>query len=39
MRKAWRVLLALGVIAIGLGGTAWASVPKVVMVEDFTATW
>ena len=39
MRNAWRALLVLALLAIGLGGSAWASVPRVVMVEDFTATW
>ena len=39
MRNAWRAMLALALIALGLGSAAWASVPRVVMVEDFTATW
>jgi len=34
--KAWFILLLLG---SGLGTPAWASVPKAVMVEDYTATW
>jgi hypothetical protein len=39
MRVAWRVLLAAASIALVLGGPAMASVPKVVMIEDFTSTW
>ena len=39
MRNAWKIMLALMTISLCLGGAAWASVPKVVMVEDFTATW
>ena len=39
MRNAWRIALALVLVSLGAGGAAWAGVPKVVMVEDFTATW
>jgi hypothetical protein len=37
MRTAWKIALALAVFAFS--APAWASVPKVVMVEDYTATW
>jgi len=39
MRQAWRVLLAVAALTLALAGPVWASVPKVVMVEDFSATW
>lgn len=39
MRNAWKIMLALAAIGMCAGGAAWASVPKVVMIEDFTATW
>jgi len=39
MRIAWRGLLAAASIALVLAGPAMASVPKVVMLEDFSATW
>jgi len=39
MRNAWKIMLALLTISAFAGGAAWAGVPKVVMIEDFTATW
>ena len=37
MRQLWKCLLVLAVFALGAGSVAWASVPKVVLLEDFTA--
>jgi len=39
MRMASRVFLAAASIALLLSGAAVAGVPKVVMIEEFTATW
>jgi hypothetical protein len=39
MRNPWKILLAVLAVGLGLAAPVWASVPRVVMVEDFTATW
>jgi hypothetical protein len=39
MRNAWKIIVVLASVALCLGGPAWAGVPRVVFVEDFTATW
>jgi len=39
MRNARMTLLTLVALSLCLGGASFASVPKAVMIEDFTATW
>ncbi len=38
MRKIWQIALVLAA-ALALGGPALAGVPKVVIAENFGATW
>ena len=37
MRQIWKTLFVLALIAVCAGGAAWAGVPKVVLLEDYTA--
>ena len=39
MHKSWKILLAVMAISVCAGGAALATVPRVVLLEDFTATW
>lgn len=39
MSTFWRRLTILALVYLALAGPCWAGVPRVVMVEDFTATW
>jgi hypothetical protein len=40
MRHAWKILTALALIGLGLFALpAMAGAPKVVFIDDFTATW
>jgi hypothetical protein len=38
MRNAWKNIAVLA-LALLVGGPAWAGVPRVVLVEDFTNHW
>jgi hypothetical protein len=39
MRNVWKMLAVMAAVALSMGGPAWAGVPRVVFIEDFTATW